>query len=53
LRASASPRAAAEIGMAIGAVLDKHKMAKRFDLIIADAHFAFVHKMAKIANKTT
>ena len=29
-------RGAAEIGLAVGAVLDKHKMAKHFDLTIAD-----------------
>src|SRR5271156_2009266 len=32
-------RGAAEIGMAVGAVLDKHKMAKHFDLTITETHF--------------
>ena len=34
-------RGAAEIGVAVGAVLDKHKMAKHFELTISDAHFAY------------
>ena len=37
-------RGAAEIGMAVGAVLDKHKMAKHFELTIADARFVFARK---------
>ena len=32
-------RGAAAIGLAVGAVLDKHKMAKHFDLAISDASF--------------
>ena len=51
-RASASPlRGAAEIGMAVGAVLDKHKMAKHFDLTIADDRFAFARKRDEIARE--
>jgi len=42
-------RGAAEIGMKVGAVLGKHKMAKHFDLIIEDARFVFVRKSAEIA----
>jgi hypothetical protein len=32
-------RGAAKIGVKVGAVLDKHKMAKHFEITIADAHF--------------
>jgi Transposase DDE domain len=38
-----------QIGLAIGAVVGKHKMAKHFDLIIEDASFAFHRKQAEIA----
>ena len=44
-------RGAAEIGMAVGAVLDKHKMAKHFDLTITDARFAFARKHEQIAEE--
>src|SRR5271170_6033722 len=44
-------RGAAKIGLAVGAVLDKHKMAKHFDLTIADARFAYVRKTAQIAEE--
>ncbi len=44
-------RGAAEIGMAVGAVLDKHKMAKHFDLTIADDRFAFARKRDEIAQE--
>ncbi len=44
-------RGAAEIGMAVGAVLDKHKMAKHFDLTIADDRFAFARKRDEIARE--
>jgi Transposase DDE domain len=40
---------AAEIGLQVGAVLDKHKMAKHFALEIADSRFAFARKTAEIA----
>jgi hypothetical protein len=39
----------AEIGMAVGAVIGKHNMAKHFALEIADTAFAFVRKTAEIA----
>jgi Transposase DDE domain len=44
-------RGAAEIGMAVGAVLDKHKMAKHFDLTIADDRFAYARKSEQIAQE--
>jgi hypothetical protein len=44
-------RGAAEIGMAVGAVLDKHKMAKHFDLTIAEDRFAFARKRDEIAQE--
>ena len=42
-------RGAAEIGIKVGAVLDKHKMAKHFDLTITDASLSFARKTAAIA----
>ena len=42
---------AARIGMAVGAVLDKHKMAKHFELTISDARFAYARKAAQIAEE--
>ena len=39
----------AEIGMAVGAVIGKHSMAKHFALEIADTTFAFARKTAAIA----
>ena len=42
-------RGTAEIGLKVGAVLDKHKMAKHFDLTIAEAGFRFARKTAEIA----
>ena len=44
-------RGAAEIGMAVGAVLGKHKMAKHFELTITDARFAFARKHEQIAQE--
>jgi len=44
-------RGAAEIGMAVGAVLDKHKMAKHFDVTIADDRFAYARKSDEIAQE--
>jgi transposase len=44
-------RGAAEIGLAIGAVLDKHKMAKHFELTITDAHLAYRRKTQQIAEE--
>ena len=37
--------------MAVGGVLDKHKMAKHFDLTITDARFAFARKHEHIAEE--
>ncbi len=44
-------RGAAEIGMAIGAVIDKHKMAKHFELTISDTHLAYRRKTRQIAEE--
>jgi hypothetical protein len=41
----------AEIGIAVGAVLDKHKMAKHFDINIADASLTFRRKPDSIARE--
>jgi transposase len=47
-------RGAAEIALAVGAVIEKHKMRKHFDLDITDASFAFARKTdAIIAEATT
>jgi len=42
-------RGAAAIGLKVGAVLDKHKMAKHFTLDIADSRFGFARKTEEIA----
>jgi len=42
-------RGAAALGLKVGAVLDKHKMAKHFTLDIADSRFAFARKTEAIA----
>jgi Transposase DDE domain len=39
---------AADIGRRAGAVVNKHKMAKHFELEIADGHFAYQRKRAQI-----
>jgi len=44
-------RGAAEIGMAVGALLGKHKMAKHFDLTIADDRLVFARKSDEIAQE--
>jgi transposase len=44
-------RGAAAIGLAVGAVLDKHKMAKHFELTISDAGFAYTRKAEQIAEE--
>jgi hypothetical protein len=44
-------RGAAEIGMAVGAVLDKHKMAKHFELTISDTHLTYRRKTQQIADE--
>ena len=42
-------RGTAEIALAVGAVINKHRMAKHFDLAIADAAFSFARKATEIA----
>jgi Transposase DDE domain len=42
-------RGTTNIALAVGAVLDKHKMAKHFDLVITDATFSFARKITEIA----
>ena len=42
-------RGKAEIGLSVGAVIDRRKMAKHFALEIAEASFAFARKSAEIA----
>src|SRR6516164_4627860 len=42
-------RGTAAIGLKVGAVLDKHKMAKHFALEIADTRFGFARKTEEIA----
>jgi transposase len=48
-RQRAPLRGADKIGIAVGAVLNRHKMAKHFDIEIADDRFAFARKDAEIA----
>ncbi len=40
-------RGTAEIALAVGAVINKHKMAKHFDLDITDAAFSFARKTSR------
>jgi hypothetical protein len=42
-------RGTAEIALAVGKVINKHKMAKHFDLDITDTAFSFARKTAEIA----
>ena len=44
-------RGAAKIGLAVGVVLDKHKMAKHFELTISDAHLTYRRKAKEIAEE--
>src|SRR5271169_5308654 len=44
-------RGAAKIGVKVGAVLDKHKMAKHFDLTISDARFAYARKTNQVVDE--
>jgi hypothetical protein len=44
-------RGAAEIGLAVGAVVNKHKMAKHFELTITETHFAHRRKTRQIAGE--
>ena len=46
-------RGAAKIGVKVGAVLDKHKMAKHFEITITDAHFAYRRKTNQIVEEAT
>ena len=48
-RKRAPLRGKAEIGLAVGAVIDRRKMAKHFALAIADTSFAFARRSAEIA----
>src|SRR5277367_6410327 len=42
-------RGTAEIALAVGAVINKHKMSKHFELDITDAAFSFARKTTEIA----
>jgi hypothetical protein len=42
-------RGTAEIGLAVGAVINRYKVAKHFDLDITDGAFSFARKTAQIA----
>ncbi len=42
-------RGTAEIALAVGAVVNRYKMAKHFDLDITDTHFSFSRKTTEIA----
>jgi transposase len=42
-------REAAQIALAVGAVIEQHKMRKHFDLTITDTSFSFARKTAEIA----
>jgi len=44
-------RGAGEIGRAVGAIVDKHKMAKHFELTIKDDAFSFTRKAEAIAGE--
>jgi transposase len=50
-RAKRPLRGAAKIGVKVGAVLDKHKMAKHFDLTIADAQLAWRRKTNQVVEE--
>jgi Transposase DDE domain len=49
VRKRAPLRGAAEIALAVGAVINRHKMAKHFEINISDAAFNFARKTAEIA----
>jgi transposase len=49
LRRRAPLRGAAEIALAVGAVINRHKMAKHFEIEISAAAFSFARKTAEIA----
>ena len=44
-------KSAAEIGVAVGAVIDKKKMAKHFDVDIRDGHLSFKRRAERIAEE--
>ena len=44
-----APRGTAEIALGVGAVINRYKMAKHFDLDITDASFSFTRKTTEIA----
>ena len=48
-RARKPLRGEAAIALKVGAVVNRHKMAKHFDLVIGEANFAFHRKAAAIA----
>jgi hypothetical protein len=48
-RKRAPLRGTAKIALAVGAVIDKHKMRKHFDIDITDAAFRFARKTTEIA----
>jgi acyl-CoA synthetase (AMP-forming)/AMP-acid ligase II len=48
-RQRAPLRGTAAIGLAVGAILDKHKMAKHYDLTLTDTRFAWRRKAESIA----
>ena len=48
-RAKSPLKGKAEIGLKVGEVLNRHKMAKHFELDITDAAFSFTRKSAEIA----
>ena len=50
-RKRAPLRGKAQIGLDVGAVLDKHKMGKHYDLTITDISFAYRRKEAAIASE--
>jgi DDE family transposase len=49
VRSRAPLRGAAEIALAVGAVINRHKMAKHFEIEISAAAFSFSRKTAEIA----
>ena len=49
VRRRAPLRGAAEIALAVGAVINRHKMAKHFEIDVSAAPFSFARKTAEIA----
>src|SRR5690242_3097080 len=49
VRKRAPLRGAAEIALAVGAVINRHKMAKHFEINVSDTAFSFARKTAEIA----